>query len=904
LDTNEPSVTTDNAGAFSNLRLTSGNLISIGGLDAATNITLDKFWLTSHSGDNLNLIISPVTSIATLLLPQNKDAAYVKSMLGIDSSIDIYTQDPLVQLDQAIYKNLYIVGNKTGVFSLSLQNFFNAHGGASDSTSEYFKIMAETLQSSYDQNQSAQIIDDPSVFGNVIDQVVSSKSLSVSSQTLDDFKALMESLYYIDYKNNNSIDLGLQNFMLQTLQDDVKLVAQNNLGSSTLNSYKNTLVEYIANDQNLTTADIDIPITANNDSVQLIEDVNAQVIEVFSNDKFKRSQSISLDFTGVTSAGATFQANNTNADPGNIKHTSSPAGNSINTNPYINGISYSPQLNFCGQDSFEYTLIQGSQKSTAEVSVEVACTNDNPTVISRNFSNTGGGTAVFDNVGANDIDGDALSYSIGGTDAQYISVAGNGDLSFTNAVSYASPSDSNGDNIYDFTVTVNDGSTSVTQNFQVEVKPGGSAPIFSGTTSNPSFYSDSSITIQINASDPDGDAISLSISNPSGFSIASNANGFEITNSSGLAAGSYTVQGVITDNNFNTSFSFEINVFNSPSEPPRLSLNGSDVSVSSVRRRVFLYEGNRAISWGWDTANDRPVANWPTDKPYFKFDNVNLSSLIIDPQSFSLEVSYIQARNKDGNVSDYNSDETDKLIQIENFSTGDCSNLGSNGGNGDREFIEFNAGATSCTIAFNLRYNRRASFKRITDSSEFTTQGTGTFHNRMALIEPDHNLDFDLKLTNADKSEVYSFTAEVAALNEHPFLSPLNGDNLVDEYIYTDCSANPYSSCIEYAPTLRVNTAAGERTFEFYVKDDARGTTQIAVDFVTFSNNHAEASRLSCVAVASNDANHSKCTGTIQQSVYESSSIGDTLKTVLRLTDTYPGDDTLTSYFPVYVTLR
>ena len=78
-------------------------------------------------------------------------------MLGIDSSIDIYTQDPLVQLDQAIYKNLYIVGNKTGVFSLSLQNFFNAHGGASDSTSEYFKIMAETLQSSYDQNQSAQI---------------------------------------------------------------------------------------------------------------------------------------------------------------------------------------------------------------------------------------------------------------------------------------------------------------------------------------------------------------------------------------------------------------------------------------------------------------------------------------------------------------------------------------------------------------------------------------------------------------------------------------------------------------------------------------------------------------------------------------------------------------------------
>ena len=79
----------------------------------------------------------------------------------------------------------------------------------------------------------------------------------------------------------------------------------------------------------------------------------------------------------------------------------------------------------------------------------MAPVNDNPTVIARDFLSIGGGTAVFNNVGATDIDGDALSYTISGTDAQYISVAGNGDLSFTNAVSYASPSDGNGDNIYD-----------------------------------------------------------------------------------------------------------------------------------------------------------------------------------------------------------------------------------------------------------------------------------------------------------------------------------------------------------------------------------------------------------------------------------------------------------------------
>ena len=886
LDTDEPSVTTDNAGAFSGLKLSQGKILAKDGIDLDTGFIFENFTLQAQSSsDLLDYIISPVTSVGSYL----SNPADVNKIFGISSDIDVYAVDPIPLIDDAKYASLYSIGNKLTVLAMGVQQF----EAANKDLPSYFNVIATEAQTSYGASAVSVQMDDPDFVRSVLDT-------ALGTSAADDFKSnlstmLSNSLYLLQVKDNSAATTGIQNFAFTTLQDDITKLKNCSSASScvVMNNYINDVFGYVATDQNLLLSDVTIPIQAFDDVLEVNEDTELSFSQatLLANDNYLKGTGNTFVFTDV-------------------------ANGSFLSAEY-QSFRYLPNQDFNGADTFSYTIGQAGEESTGTVTINVAPTNDNPTVIARDFLSIGGGTSVFDNVGANDIDGDALSYSIGGTDAQYISVAGNGDLSFTNAVSYASPSDSNGDNIYDFTVTVNDGSTSVTQNFQVEVKPGGSAPIFSGTTSNPSFYADNSITIQINASDPDGDAISLSISNPSGFSITSNANGFEISNSSGLAAGTYNVQGVITDNNFNTSFSFEINVLNSPSEPPRLSLNGSDVSVSSVRRRVFLYEGNRAISWGWDTANDRPVANWPTDKPYFKFDNVNLSSLIIDPQSFSIEVSYIQARNKDGIVSDYNSDESNKLFQIENFSTGDCSNLGSNGGNGDRYYIEFNAGASSCTIAFNLYYNRSASFKRITDSSEFRAQGTGTFHNRMALIEPDHNLDygnagsegptnfdFDLKLTNADKSEVYSFTAEVAALNEHPFLSPLNGDNLFDEYINTDCSANPYGSCIEYAPTLRVNTAAGERTFEFYVKDDARGSTQIAVDFVTFSNNHAEASSSSCVAVASNDANHIKCTGTIQQSVYESSSIGDTLKTVLRLTDTYPGVDTLTSYFPVYVTLR
>ena len=913
-DSNESSVESDQNGRFEGLRIAEGSVISLGGIDANTNLPLDQFWLTTSANTD-GIILSPVTTIATQL----GSIETAKSSLGIADSIDILTFDPLQTLNDANAKHLYEVGVKLGVFSLTLKNFFNSSQGLTNSTATYSNLLAESLATRFDSVQSGIAVDDPTFIAAVVDNIVTSNNYNTSNTALTHLKSGLEALYFIEHKNDAAVDLGIQNFMLSTLQNDVQAMAQETISNTTVEAYTTALAAYIATDQNLTTADIDIPITANADSVQAIEDENAQNLDVFSNDKFRRSQPISLEFNTVTSNLGIIQANNTGAD--GIKHTSSPTnGGGTNTNPYINGISYSPKSNFCGEDSFEYTLIQGSQQSTSQVSVTVACVNDSPTVVSRSFSNSGGGTAVFANVGANDVDGDALSYSVGGTDAEFISVDGNGDLSFISSVSYSNPSDSNGDNVYEFTVTVSDGSTSVLQNFTVEVLPGGSAPIFSGTTSAASFAENSAISIQINASDPDGDPITLTINNPSGFSITSNANGFEITNSSGLSSGAYNVEGVVSDGNFNTSFSFEINVTQSPSEAPRLSLNGSDVSSSSSRRRVFLYEGNRSIYWSWDVGNDRPIANWRTDQPFFQFDNVNLSSLIIDPQNFSVEISYIQARTLDGNVHDFDSDETLRLFQIQNFSLGDCSNFSSNGGSGDRYFADFNFGASDCTVSFNLYYNRTAAFRRITSQPDFAAVGTGTFHNRMAIYEADHLrdygpnntspegipfYDFNIKLTNADKSVEYKFTAEVAALEESPFLSALNGDNLRDEYINVDCSTNPYGSCIEYAPSLHLDTTPGERTFEFYVRDDYGGSTgRLNVTFFAFSENHFDASLISCNSI-SGDSFHAKCTANIPQANYDAASIGDTLKTVLRVSDTAPGrPNTTESHFPVYVTLK
>jgi len=900
LDGDEPSVTTDNTGAFSGLKLSQGKILAKDGIDLDTGFIFENFALQAQSSsDLLNYIISPVTSVGSYL----SNPADVNKIFGISSDIDVYAVDPIPLIDDAEHARLYSIGNKLTVLAMGVQQF----EAANKDLPSYFNVIATEAQNSYDASAASVQMHDPDFVRSVL-------NTSLGTGTTDDFKSnlstmLSNSLYLLLVRNNSAATTGIQNFAFTTLQADITKLKNCSSASScaVMNNYTNDVFGYVAGDQNLLLSDVTIPIQAFADVLEVNEDTELSFSEatLLANDNYLKGTGNTFVFT----------------DAANGSFLSADAGTFI----------YLPNQDFNGADTFSYTIGQAGEESTATVTINVAPTNDNPTVIARNFSNTGGGTAVFDNVGANDIDGDALSYTIGGTDAQYISVAGNGDLSFTNAVSYASPSDSNGDNIYEFTVTVNDGSTSVTQNFQVEVLPGGSAPVFSGTTSNPSFYANSPITIQINASDPDGDAMSLSITNPSGFSIASNANGFEITNASGLAAGSYTVEGVITDNNFNTPFSFEIRVNNSPTNPPALGLNGALVSqgtpssastvTTSGRRNISLYEGNRTISWGWDTSNDRPVPNWDVDTVGFainalEFDNARFTvDLRESPQDFTMEIPFLRAI---GGLEDlnYENDQNNKLFEL-NITSNSCNRTTTSS-----EFdvykvsYQFDGSQQECILEFTLRYNRTYSWQRIIESGKFSNSGIGSFHARMARVEPNSSSDefdvessegpyqflFDIKTRSADKEATYNLYAIVRNINEPPYLSSLNEGNLQDEYINTDCASNPYGSCIEYAPTLRINVDSS-RQFEFFVGDDYEPQS-MRVQFKTFSDNHFEpefsASR--CTSLR-NRTSLFQCTADIPESIFNASSNGDVLKTVLVLRGA-DGNATVDTHFPVYLTIN
>ena len=70
---------------------------------------------------------------------------------------------------------------------------------------------------------------------------------------------------------------------------------------------------------------------------------------------------------------------------------------------------------------------------------------------------------------AGDPDGDAISFSLSGTDSSKLSINSSGDVSFVATPDYENPTDANTDNDYEFSVSVSDGSLTASKAFTVTI---------------------------------------------------------------------------------------------------------------------------------------------------------------------------------------------------------------------------------------------------------------------------------------------------------------------------------------------------------------------------------------------------------------------------------------------------
>ncbi|WP_425046091.1 Ig-like domain-containing protein [Primorskyibacter sp. S87] len=208
-------------------------------------------------------------------------------------------------------------------------------------------------------------------------------------------------------------------------------------------------------------------------------------------------------------------------NPLSISGTSNPSNGSVAINP-DGTLTYTPNPNFNGTDTFSYTVSDGQGGSaTAQVSVFVGLVNDPPVAADDTASTLEDQAVTFDPRGNDvDLDGDPLSVTGTSTPANgSVSINANGTLTYTPNANF------NGTD--NFTYTVNDGQgASASATATVTVILVNDLPVTVDDASTTS--EDQAITFDPtgNDSDPDGDPLTITgTSVPSNGAVAINSDG-------------------------------------------------------------------------------------------------------------------------------------------------------------------------------------------------------------------------------------------------------------------------------------------------------------------------------------------------------------------------------------------
>ena len=340
-DNNEQSVISDNSGSFE-LRYANGVLLSLGGFDLDSSNQLDDLML-SHplNGHTSTKVITPVTS----LLNSIEDVSILKVALGIDESIDVTTFDPVANKgDEGIYDHLYEKGNQLTVLALALQNISNDINASVDATQDYFNVIADEIENTYTINKSEVEIESSVFISNIVENLIETKTLNISNEIKENITSVLSSvLPVIEVKSDILLTHATLNFATSTMQTDIVNIA-NGKADERLAQYQNTVLNLIANDQDVELGGLAPSITATADSITLTQDDSIS-INLLANDSYLGSASIEITVNNPSS--------------GNVSVS--------------NGIlTYTPNSNFSGTEIISYTITQGSQTSTANLSITVS----------------------------------------------------------------------------------------------------------------------------------------------------------------------------------------------------------------------------------------------------------------------------------------------------------------------------------------------------------------------------------------------------------------------------------------------------------------------------------------------------------------------------------------------------
>ena len=435
IDGSEASTTSSSAGAFS-LRHANGMLVSLGGTDVATQTLLTDLVLTApNSGYLAAPVITPLTSIISFM--ENPDNIY--AVMGLDSSIDILTTDPVASLAMGpAYEILYEKGNQLTVLTLVVNNLVKNLSAEVMGYAEFFEGLAEILEEEFTASPLTKVdIESRAFITTIINAINEAGALGMSelNQT-NTINALVNALPLIQVKANSETTTSLLNFSLKTLQTDIVAIASGSASAELVNNYANDIQAYVATTESIDSALITPTLLAFGDSATTLEDT-AVTFDVANNDSLLSGLPFTLAITVAP-----------------LNGTVTISGGSV---------TYTPGLNFNGDDSFTYSVTQNSQTVTAEVSISITPVNDAPSIDSQLTIRAVDGSTALTDLSISDVDGDELTVTIGGTDAESFEYV-------DGAIVFKTAPDSFSKNSYSITVSVSDGTLTTEAELSIAVR--------------------------------------------------------------------------------------------------------------------------------------------------------------------------------------------------------------------------------------------------------------------------------------------------------------------------------------------------------------------------------------------------------------------------------------------------
>jgi hypothetical protein len=477
-DSSENSTTSDNDGTFT-IRYANGNLVSIGGTDLDSQTLLDNLLITHKlTGHSDFKAVTPVTSIAAFM----EDASLVNAALGIDSSIDVFTFDPVANKgDGGINDFLYEKGNQLTVLAFALQNITNNLNTTTETTQDYFKAITEEIEKEYTETETKVDIETEAFVTKVFDNVITAKSVTIDETAkANTAKALAGVMPIIEVKSSDDLTTGVIRFAVSTLQTDMQDIANGTATAETVSSYTEDVLAYIAEDQNIDADEITPDISAIADSATTSEDT-AVTINVLLNDSYLTSAPISVT-AGNGSNGATILAES-----------------------YPEQVLYTPNSDFNGTDSFSYTITQGDKTSSADVTVTIEAVNDEPTIDIASTIKVAENQTAVTTVSVSDGDDDELTLTLGGTDADSFNLSSDNVLTFKEAPNYEVK------NKYSISLILTDGTETLQKDIDIVIDDVNDAPIITNLDPIIKINENLSSVIQITAIDEDGDEICFNL---------------------------------------------------------------------------------------------------------------------------------------------------------------------------------------------------------------------------------------------------------------------------------------------------------------------------------------------------------------------------------------------------------